>query len=90
MASSKAQEPMPVDHKFPPSTDRNSDGNAHNNANVSDHVDAPVASAPRIWRFGMVFAFICLVSLSTSLDSTIIRTALPTITKSIGGEDKYV
>jgi MFS family permease len=44
----------------------------------------------RTWRFWLVFASLCLVSLSTSLDSTIITTSLPTIVHSLGGQDEYV
>ena len=42
------------------------------------------------WRFWLVFLSLCLVSFASALDSTIITTALPTITKAIGGQQQYV
>ena len=44
----------------------------------------------RDWRFWLVFASMCLISLSTSLDSTIITTSLPTIVKQLNAQDEYV
>ena len=41
-------------------------------------------------RFWSVFAALCLISLISSVDATIITTTLSTITKDIGGEDQYV
>ncbi|PSN74827.1 MFS general substrate transporter [Corynespora cassiicola Philippines] len=53
---------------------------------------AVVASIPqaRTWRFWGVFAALCLLAFLSSLDVAIITTALPTITKEIGGETQYV
>ena len=45
---------------------------------------------PKTLRFWLVFVSLCFVSLSTSLDGTVIATALPTVVKSIGGEKHYV
>ena len=42
------------------------------------------------WRFWLVFLSMCLVSFASSLDSTIITTALPTITRVIEGQHQYV
>lgn len=44
----------------------------------------------RSWRFWGVFAALCLLSFMAALDVTIVGTALPTITKDIGGEHQYV
>ncbi|KAI0114678.1 MFS general substrate transporter [Hypoxylon sp. NC0597] len=38
----------------------------------------------------MVFVSLCCASFMSALDVTIVTTALPTITRDIGGEDKYV
>jgi MFS family permease len=45
---------------------------------------------PRNFRFWLVFISLCLTSLSTSLDATVIATALPTIVNEIGGKGHYV
>lgn len=41
-------------------------------------------------RFWCLFAALCLISFISSIDATIITTALPTITREIGGEEQYV
>ncbi|KAJ5882510.1 uncharacterized protein N7529_001182 [Penicillium soppii] len=42
------------------------------------------------WRFWSIFAALCLLSLIASIDVSIVTTALPTITRAIGGELQYV
>ncbi|KAL8789576.1 MAG: hypothetical protein Q9195_006753 [Heterodermia aff. obscurata] len=41
-------------------------------------------------RFWCVFVALCLLSFISSIDATIITTALPTITRELGGETQYV
>ena len=43
----------------------------------------------RNMRFWAVFISLCLISFVSALDATIIGTALPTITRDIGGEAEY-
>lgn len=50
--------------------------------------DAP--SSAHSLRFWCLFGALCLVSFISSIDATIITTALPTITREIGGEEQYV
>ncbi|KAI1182829.1 MFS general substrate transporter [Nemania serpens] len=40
--------------------------------------------------FWLVFVSLCLASFLAALDVTVLTTALPTVTREIGGEDKYV
>ncbi|KAI0107210.1 MFS general substrate transporter [Nemania sp. FL0031] len=40
--------------------------------------------------FWLVFVSLCLASFLSALDVTVLTTALPTVTREIGGEDKYV
>jgi MFS family permease len=47
-------------------------------------------SARRSWRFWCLFGSMCLVSFISSIDATIVTTALPTITREIGGATDYV
>lgn len=42
------------------------------------------------WRFWSIFASLCLLSLIASIDVSIVTTALPTITREIGGELQYI
>lgn len=42
------------------------------------------------WRFWLVFLSMCLISFASALDSTIITTALPTISRVTGGEQHFV
>jgi hypothetical protein len=44
----------------------------------------------RSWRFWGAFVGLCLLSFISALDVSIVTTALPTITKDIGGENDYV
>ena len=45
----------------------------------------------RGWNFWLIFAVMCTVSFTAALDTTIITTALPQISESIGGQqDQYV
>ena len=52
--------------------------------------DAQESTVPKTWRFWLVFVSMCMVSFASALDSTIVTTALPTITSSIGGESQYI
>ncbi|KAL9036216.1 MAG: hypothetical protein Q9180_004426 [Flavoplaca navasiana] len=47
-------------------------------------------SVVRSLRFWCLFGSLCLISFISSIDATIITTALPTITREIGGEEQYV
>ena len=51
---------------------------------------AEVPSAEHSWRFWHIFAALCLISFISAIDATIVTTALSTITREIGGQDKYV
>ena len=51
---------------------------------------SPPNEAPKNTRFWGVFVALCCLAFLSALDSSIITTALPTITKSIGGETEYV
>ncbi|KAF1996336.1 MFS general substrate transporter [Amniculicola lignicola CBS 123094] len=44
----------------------------------------------RSWRFWGVFVALCLLSFISALDVSIVATALPTITKEVGGEEHYI
>ncbi|KAA8644636.1 hypothetical protein EYZ11_010148 [Aspergillus tanneri] len=50
----------------------------------------PTRQATPQWRFWSVFAALSLLSLIASVDISIVTTALPTITRAIGGERQYV
>lgn len=56
----------------------------------TDQADTDDGGEPRSFAFWMVFVSLCLASFLAALDVTVITTALPTITRDIGGEDKYV
>ncbi|CAD6569097.1 MAG: hypothetical protein ASARMPREDX12_002199 [Alectoria sarmentosa] len=49
----------------------------------------PQGTDKHSWRFWLVFLSMCLISFASALDSTIITTALPTITREIGGQQQY-
>jgi MFS family permease len=62
---------------------------------TADDVVSPAAAlspqdTPKSLRFWGIFAALCALSFLAALDSSIITTALPTITKAIGGEKEYV
>ncbi|MCJ1325242.1 hypothetical protein MMC10_001904 [Thelotrema lepadinum] len=42
------------------------------------------------WRFWTILISLCIIGFASSLDNSIIFTALPTITDSIGGQSQYV
>ncbi|TGO49560.1 hypothetical protein BOTNAR_0427g00060 [Botryotinia narcissicola] len=48
------------------------------------------ATKNRTWRFWLVYLCLCSISFLSALDGSIITTALPTITDSIGGRDQFV
>lgn len=50
----------------------------------------PSKEEPKTIRFRGVFVALCCLSFLSALDSSIITTALPTITESIGGKTEYV
>ena len=57
----------------------------------SEAVDPPQQpSTKHSWRFWLIFLSLCLTSFASALDSTIVTTALPTITKQIGGQERNV
>ncbi|MCJ1352519.1 MAG: hypothetical protein MMC33_002503 [Icmadophila ericetorum] len=55
-----------------------------------DTIDPPSESTSHSWRFWCVFLALCLISFISGLDATIVVTALPTITREIGGQEQYV
>lgn len=57
--------------------------------NVETDSDGPWC-LPDSWRFWSIFVALCLLSFISALDVSIVTTALPTITKEIGGEEQYV
>lgn len=65
-------------------------GDDQQESSVGEAPDTTQAERKHSWRFWMVFLSMCLVSFASALDSTIITTALPTITNAIGGEVRYV
>ncbi|KAI1212610.1 major facilitator superfamily domain-containing protein [Annulohypoxylon truncatum] len=42
------------------------------------------------WRIWTIFLVLCMLSLMASIDSTIITTSLPTVTREVGGAGQYV
>jgi MFS family permease len=42
------------------------------------------------WRFWLIYVSLCLVTFAGAVDNTIVFTALPTITRAVGGGDDYV
>jgi MFS family permease len=42
------------------------------------------------WRFWLIYVSLCLVTFAGAVDNTIVFTALPTITRAVGGGDQYV
>jgi len=63
------------------------------NTDPSEINNEPAPSESRVkhtWRFWVVFFSLCLISFISAIDATIVVTALPVITRSIGGESKYV
>lgn len=42
------------------------------------------------WRIWTIFLILCMLSFMASIDSTIITTSLPTVTREIGGAGQYV
>ncbi|CAF9926916.1 MAG: hypothetical protein GOMPHAMPRED_004262 [Gomphillus americanus] len=49
-----------------------------------------VPMSTRSWRFWSVFLACCLISLLSGIDATVITTALPTITRELGGSEDYI
>lgn len=64
--------------------------NGEQNKTAQDNEPADSKAARHTFGFWMVFVSLCLASFLAALDVTVITTALPTITRTIGGEDKYV
>ena len=63
------------------------------NTDPSEINNEPAPSESRVkhtWRFWVVFFSLCLISFISAIDATIVVTALSVITRSIGGESKYV
>lgn len=52
-------------------------------------VESPFGTDRRSLRFWAIFISLCSISFVSALDATIISTALPTITRNIGGEAEY-
>lgn len=56
----------------------------------SEAAPPALPASTRSWRFWGTFVALCVLSFISALDVAIITTALPTITKDIGGETEYV
>ncbi|KAG6988943.1 MFS efflux transporter aclA [Physcia stellaris] len=50
---------------------------------------APIADK-HSWRFWLIYLSMCIVSFASAFDSTIITTALPTISRAINGQEQYI
>ncbi|MCJ1331895.1 hypothetical protein MMC10_008587 [Thelotrema lepadinum] len=62
-------------------------GISHN----KDESSQPAQPSPkRDWTFWTIFFSLCILGFAAALDGSIIYTALPTITTTIGGESQYV
>ncbi|GAW14666.1 hypothetical protein ANO14919_040690 [Xylariales sp. No.14919] len=64
-------------------------GGTKTNDGIEPKSETPSA-APRSFKFWTCFIALCLLGLSTSLEATIVTTALPTITRSIDIGSEYV
>ncbi|CAI6334453.1 unnamed protein product [Periconia digitata] len=42
------------------------------------------------WRFWLIYVSLCLISFAAAVDNTIVFTALPSITRAIGGSNHYI
>jgi len=66
----------------------------HDNAVQSTAHDVTETTTDHVgkhtWRFWCVFLALCFTSFVCSMDVTIVVAALPTITREIGGEEKYI
>lgn len=50
----------------------------------------PIGNFKPDWRFWLIYVSLCLVTFASSVDNTIVFTALPTITRTLGGGSDYV
>ncbi|MCJ1310154.1 hypothetical protein MMC25_003815 [Agyrium rufum] len=62
----------------------------HDTAVGDDEEEIIAPSISHSWRFWCVFLALCLISFISGLDATIVVTALPTITREIGGQSQYI
>ncbi|TGO61260.1 hypothetical protein BOTNAR_0131g00060 [Botryotinia narcissicola] len=58
--------------------------------NDTTNENSNTLSTTHSWRFWFIFLALCLISFVCSIDATIVVTALPTITREIGGEEQYI
>ncbi|KAH8773845.1 major facilitator superfamily domain-containing protein [Diaporthe sp. PMI_573] len=61
-----------------------------NNATDNDPQHTTVSSFKPDWRFWLIYVSLCLVTFASAVDNTIVFTALPTITRALGGGSQYV
>lgn len=63
----------------------NASSSAYNETNAKD-----TSAFKPDWRFWLIYVSLCLVTFAGAVDNTIVFTALPTITRAVGGGDEYV
>jgi MFS family permease len=66
------------------------ESNTANHKCGSTNLDLKIKGFQPSWRVLCVIAVLCLLSLISAIDATIITTSLPTITREIGGAELYV
>lgn len=79
-----SSQPTPIETKAGTSS-----GTATVSVHSHENEESPDSSPRHSIRFYLVFTSLCLISFVSALDATIIGTALPTITRDIGGESQY-
>ncbi|KAI0385510.1 major facilitator superfamily domain-containing protein [Hypomontagnella monticulosa] len=65
-------------------------GPAPQDPNSQVEAETEAESFQHSWRVWTVFLVLCMLSFMASIDSTIITTSLPTVTREIGGAGQYV
>lgn len=56
----------------------------------AEAIAAPPPAARKSWRFWAVFGSLCLATWLVAVESTVVSTALPVITREIGAGDSYI
>jgi MFS family permease len=86
-----AQNIQPEDPQLKRPAERASSNNTTDKAEVKVETaaDSDATNPRRSLRFWAVFISLCSISFISALDATIVSTALPTISRDIGGENDY-
>lgn len=58
--------------------------------NTENNIAKDVPAFKPDWHFWLIYISLCLVTFAGAVDNTIVFTALPTITRAVGGGDSYV